>query len=83
MGKRLHKELEEAFSSANTKYPSLDDIIRGIEDKHERKSRVEEHLLSISKEMEEDSSSEEFSNAVESYVKKKFAAALKRYKIIL
>ena len=79
----MHKELEEAFSSAKTKYPSLDDIIRDNGDKQERKSRVEEYFLNISKEMEQDSSSVEFSDAVESFVKKKFAGTFRRCKIII
>lgn len=81
MGKRLHQELEVAFSSAKTKYPSLDDIISGIEDREERKSKVEDHLLHLSMEMEEDSTSIEFSTAVRGFVRKKLAKRVRRYNI--
>ena len=81
MGKRLHKELEVAFSSAKTKYPSPEDIIRGIEDDEERKAVTQEHLLQLTEEMEKDSSSAEFSNAVKGFLKKKLAGMIRRYNI--
>ena len=83
MGKRLHKELEVAFSSAKTKFPSLDDILRGREDREERKSMIEDHLLHLSMEMEQDSTSIEFSEAVKGFVKKKLAGRIRRYNIII
>ena len=81
MGKRLHKELEVAFSSATTKFPSLDDILRGKEDREERKSIIEDHLLHLSMEMEKDSTSIEFSEAVKGFVEKKLARRVRRYNI--
>lgn len=83
MGKRLHKELEVAFSSAETKYPSIDDTIRGMEDTEEIKSRIEDHLLHLSTEMEQDSTSKEFSKAVEGFVRKKLAGRVRRYNVTI
>ena len=73
MGKRLHKELEAAFSSAKTKYPSIDDLLRGREGREERKSIIENHMRQLSLEMERDASSNNFLKAVAGFLRKKFA----------
>jgi hypothetical protein len=77
--KRLVKELEVAFTSAKSKFPAYEDLVKEGDGGGDRKSALDEHVRDICKEMQADAvGREDFLTEITTFARKKYAKIYQR-----